>query len=327
MVDLFKKTSITDAELLQKKITPLEFIVPDLLPATGLAVLGGAPKMGKSLLMTDLGLAIASGGRFLNALDVRAGNVLYLALEDTERTMQAKIIKMQPDCPGSGGIHFKFDWDDKKQGSLAYLGKWLDSHKDIDIVIIDTIGRFAPSYTEGRYAEQYEKFAALKKFADSRKILLLIVHHLRKTKSADPFEMLYGTNAMAGAADTIWLLQRERGYDYANLLVSGREISDQTLFLKLNKSLLSWFIADPRMEDLLGVELKKVLDILLATGVAMSLHEISIASGFKKPVLSKYLKILIEHGYVEHVGYGKYRSKSGKKEENVDPRSGQRMIS
>ena len=320
MIDLNETKTITDTELLAKDIPPVHFIIPGLLPATGLAVVGGAPKMGKSLMMTDLGLAIAGGGRFLNVFDVGVREVLYLCLEDTEQRMKERIKKMQPDCPGSGRIHLAFNWDDKGVGALSHLGSFLDSHLNIKMVIIDTISRFSKSLAGGQYSKQYEEFAELKKFADTRNILIMIVHHLRKSKSDDPFEMLYGSNAMSGAADLIWILQRERSENCADLIISGRDVPDQTLPLQLVESLLTWIVDDPMTADLLGPELQKVFDILYNKGVAMSLAEISTASGFKKPVLSKYLKMLIEHGYIEKTVYGKYRSKNARRKEKAIPK-------
>ncbi len=320
MIDLNDTKTITDSELLAKDIPPVHFVIPGLLPATGLAVVGGAPKMGKSLMMTDLGLAISGGGRFLNVFDVGIREVLYLCLEDTEQRMQERIKKMQPDCPGSGRIHLAFNWDDKGVGALSHLGSFLDSHLNIKMVIIDTISRFSKSLAGGQYSKQYEEFAELKKFADTRNILIMIVHHLRKSKSDDPFEMLYGSNAMSGAADLIWILQRERSENCADLIISGRDVPDQTLPLQLVESLLTWIVDDPMTADLLGPELQKVFDILYNKGVAMSLAEISTASGFKKPVLSKYLKMLIEHGYIEKTVYGKYRSKNARRKEKAIPK-------
>lgn len=314
LIDLNGTKTITDAELLAKDIPPVNFIIPGLLPATGLAVVGGAPKMGKSLMMTDLGLAISGGSRFLNVFDVWVGEVLYLCLEDTEQGMQARIKIMQPGCPGSGLIHLAFAWGDDP---ILRLSRWLDAKPNTKIVIIDTIGKLSPSFTQGDYTKQYQKLGELKMMANARNIMIVIVHHLRKSKSNDPFEMLYGSNAISGAADVIWILQRERGEDYANLIVSGRDVPDQKLCMKLDHSLLSWVVIDQFTADLLRQELRKVYQILNDKGIAMTLAEISLASGFKSGALSKYLIKLIEYGYIERVGYGKYRSKHGRREEKA----------
>ena len=49
----------------------------------------------------------------------------------------------------------------------------------------------------------------------------------------------------------------------------------------------------------------------------MSFDEISIVSGLKKPVLSKYLKKLIEHGDIEKASYGMYCAKHARREEKA----------
>ena len=51
----------TARSLMAKEIPPLEWIVPELMPP-GLAILAGAPKVGKSWLGLDLTLAVARGG-------------------------------------------------------------------------------------------------------------------------------------------------------------------------------------------------------------------------------------------------------------------------
>ena len=125
--------------------------------------------MGKSLMMTDLGLAISGGGRFLNVFDVGVSEVLYLCLEDTEQRMQERIKTMQPDCPASGHIHFAFDWDDNEDGALGNLGRWLDSHTNVKIVIIDTISRFSKSLTEGHTQNN------MKNLQNSKSLLIRVI--------------------------------------------------------------------------------------------------------------------------------------------------------
>jgi hypothetical protein len=120
--------------------------------------------------------------------------------------------------------------------------------------------------------------------ADARNIMIMIVNHLRKSKPVDPFDMLYGSDAIPGAADVIWFLQRERGNYHAERIVSGRDVPDQTPPLKLSETCLTWTVIDPITAGLLC---REVFEILWNNGGEMSLDEISDASGFKKPVLSK----------------------------------------
>ena len=74
--------------------------------------------------------------------------------------------------------------------------------------------------------------SVLKALADRHNIALLLVHHLRKQGAADPFQQISGSNGLMGAADTIWLLQRQRMSNAARLLVTGRDMDSRTLHLQ-----------------------------------------------------------------------------------------------
>ena len=67
---------------------------------------------------------------------------------------------------------------------------------------------------------------------DRHNIALLLVHHLRKQGASDPFQQISGSNGLMGAADTIWLLQRQRMSNAARLLVTGRDMDSRTLHLQ-----------------------------------------------------------------------------------------------
>ena len=53
------------------------------MPA-GLSILAGGPKVGKSILALHLSVGVAIGGCVLGKIFVQKGDVLYLALEDTQ---------------------------------------------------------------------------------------------------------------------------------------------------------------------------------------------------------------------------------------------------
>ena len=91
------------------------------------------------------------------------------------------------------------------------------------------------------YASDYDIVTRLKTLADSYKVTMLIVHHTRKQKAEDIFDMISGTNGLLGAADGAFLLQKEkRTGNTATLEVSGRDQQDQRLHLKRNESTLAW---------------------------------------------------------------------------------------
>ncbi len=77
---------ISGMDLHEKEFPPQRWVVPGILES-GLAMLGGPPKLGKSYLAQDVALAAAQGGKAWGSLDTVEGDVLYLALDnDSERS-------------------------------------------------------------------------------------------------------------------------------------------------------------------------------------------------------------------------------------------------
>ena len=70
---------ITSAELMEMQLPPIKYTVEEILPA-GLTVFAGAPKVGKSLFVLKLCMAVAKGENFW-CYPTRKGTVLYLALD------------------------------------------------------------------------------------------------------------------------------------------------------------------------------------------------------------------------------------------------------
>ena len=79
-------------ELLIKQF-PAENWLIDGLITTGLTVLTGASKIGKSWAALQLVTAIDQGGYFLGKLKAEKCDCLYLALEDTEKRIQKRLKK------------------------------------------------------------------------------------------------------------------------------------------------------------------------------------------------------------------------------------------
>ena len=93
---------INSAELMDMQLPPIRFTVADILPS-GLTVFAGAPKVGKSLFILKLCLAVASGENFW-CYPTRKGTVLYLALEDSMMRLQKRLCTMTDE--GSENLFF-----------------------------------------------------------------------------------------------------------------------------------------------------------------------------------------------------------------------------
>lgn len=214
-------------------------IVDGLLYA-GTYLFVGAPKVGKSFFMLQLAYHVSTGTPLWN-FPVRKGSVLYLALEDNYHRLQERLYRMfGTDC--ALDLHFSITAHQLGRGLNEQLEGFMREHADTKLVIIDTLQKVREIVGESySYGSDYDIITQLKQFADTYKICLLLVHHTRKQKAEDTFEMISGTNGLLGAADGAFLLYKEkRTSNKAVLEISGRDQQDQKINLTRNEERLAW---------------------------------------------------------------------------------------
>ena len=220
--------------------------VIDGLLYSGTYLFVGAPKIGKSFFMAQLAYHVSTGVP-LWGYTVHKGTVLYLALEDDYRRLQERLYRMFG-TDSTEHLHFAICAKQLGSGLDEQLQRFVREHPDTKLIIIDTLQKVRETGGEKfSYANDYEIVGRLKRFADSQKICLLLVHHTRKQQADDKFDMISGTNGLAGAADGAFLLQKEKRTDgTATLDVVGRDQQDQRFYLTKDKERLTWTLE--RME-------------------------------------------------------------------------------
>jgi len=214
-------------------------IIDGLLYA-GTYLFVGAPKVGKSFLMAQIGYHVSTGLE-LWGYPVHQGAVLYLALEDDHRRLQDRMFRMFG-TESADNLYFSIYAKQLGAGLEEQLKWFVQEHPDTRLIIIDTLQKVRePGGDTYSYASDYEVIAKLKAFADEHSICLLLVHHTRKQQAEDKFDMISGTNGLLGAADGAFLLQKERRTsNTATLDISGRDQQDQRLYLTRNEERLIW---------------------------------------------------------------------------------------
>lgn len=210
----------------------LAWHIPNVIPE-GFTLLVGAPKVGKSWLVLGMVLATATGGKVLGErLEPRP--VLYLSLEDSERRLQSRGHALGY---GLSDAHALSPWSyvtNLPAGVPAsdVIRRWVDTLPDLDpapMIVVDTLGRVrgARRPSESPYDHDYRIGAAIKLVADEIPgSSLSAVHHDRKAESADFVDAVSGTNGLAGSADTIVVLRRERNKPDGVILVTGRDVNE-----------------------------------------------------------------------------------------------------
>lgn len=239
--DRFAPGTIQD--LMSRTFAPPRWAVEDLLPE-GLTIFAGAPKMGKSFMSLDIGLAVSRGDKVLGDYQANEGEVLYAALEDSERRLQARLTAIAEEEKTTGNTNFYYSTDipGMAAGGLAVLDQWLKDHPACRLVIIDTLAKFVPSSEKGinAYHADYSVASALQGLALRHNIALLMVHHVRKQKAEDVFDEVSGSNGYTGAADAVWVLKRNRTESFGTLTVTGRDIEESKFAAEFDKESCRW---------------------------------------------------------------------------------------
>lgn len=238
------KDSFDALELQGENIEPPSWIVRGVLP-TGLAMLCAPSKIGKSWMMLQLGLAVADGRDFLDFQTNKCG-VLYYALEDSKARLKDRMTKMLKGRQAPSDLRFAIQADTVDDGFLAKIEEELRTFPNIKLIIVDTLQKVRGKVikNESMYRGDYREMAKLKEFADSKKICLLFVHHLRKlADEADVYNMISGSTALMGAADSIFIIsKKKRTDDNATLSMTGRDIQQNDLVIVFDKSDYVWVV-------------------------------------------------------------------------------------
>ncbi len=200
----------------------------------------GAPKLGKSFLMAQIAYHVSTGTP-LWGFPVRQGTVLYLALEDDFGRLQERLYRMYGTAENES-LYFSVSARQLGSGFDEQLTRFLREHPDTSLIIIDTLQKVREVGGDNySYANDYQIITRLKSFSDAYGICLMVVHHTRKQKADDAFDMISGTNGLMGASDGAFLLQKEkRTSNAATLEISGRDQQDQRLYLLRNEEKLCW---------------------------------------------------------------------------------------
>lgn len=247
------------AKDLQKAILPpVEYLVDGFLPV-GTSILSAASKIGKSWLVLDMGLKIASSSPFMEKQSKRVG-VLYFALEDSYTRLQSRMEKLLNGAEAPDGFYFAVDAPTMDNQFLDCVKSYLIKDPNIKLLIIDTLQKVRGQARSGEpaYQQDYREMGKIKKFADQNGISVLFVHHNRKMKDdSDPFNMISGTTGIMGAADTALVItKKNRESKDATLHITGRDVEQSDLTIRFNSECCRWELVG-NAEQLKTEELKQ----------------------------------------------------------------------
>lgn len=322
------------AQLQARTFTERRWLIKDLLPA-GNIMLAARPKMRKTFLALQLGIAVCEGGTFLGH-QVEKGEVLFLGLEDNEKRLRDRInllnkFRTDPlDLSGfrywCGGVDIAangklvvtdplehertYNTFPRGEAGVEALKEYLKVYPNTRLIVIDTYAHFRESNNNRDvYQRDYDQMMPITRFAAQAEITVVVVHHEKKGLASggtgDFLEDVSGTSGITGAVDGVMSIKGKRGgsaqdgVDQKILLVSGRDIPrDWELDMKFDAERGGWLTAARQ-------DVQEHLKALLARYPIMSMSEIqAMLPDVSRSRISQVLTQMKYDGTILHTNKG-----------------------
>ena len=141
-------------------------------------------------------------------------------------------------------LHFVILSDTIGKGLEEQIEQFKSEHSDLKVMFIDTLQMIRESNDNG-YGSDYKELSVLKSLADKLEIAIIVVHHTRKCKDSDPFNMISGSTGLSGCVDgSMVLIETKRGSRNAKLYCVGRDIENAEINLQFDSDLKKWVVTD-----------------------------------------------------------------------------------
>ena len=245
-------------------------------------------------------LSIAKGEKILG-LNTSQGTALYLCLEDSYARIQNRLYELTDEPTEM--LYFSVMSDPIGGGLEEQIEGFMSEHRDLKIVFIDTL-QMVRSDTDSSYGSDYKDLSVLKALADKLEIAIIVVHHTRKCKDIDPFNMISGSTGISGCVDgSMVLIETKRGSRNAKLYCVGRDIENAEINLQFDSDLKKWVVTDeptaPKSKDniflaALYVYIKKKIDF---SGTASELIEKLKSVSDETFYPNRVTRDLVQNGY------------------------------
>ena len=300
--------------LMEQDFPPAEYAVPGVI-TEGLSVIVSPPKVGKSWWVLDAAIACSTGGLAMNAIQVDQRPVLYLALEDGQRRLQKRLRDLGV-TEVSEDLTFLTEIP---AGAFLTIGAFLERNAGRKpLIILDTLGKARDVYTgNDAYQKDYKELGAFKSLVDHHPgSSLLIVHHTNKALHGDFVASVSGTQGIAGAADSILTVERERGKAEAVLNVTSRDAAEGTYAMTFNNG--AWHLDGADLAEAakavgtrkattgVGDDMAQLIELVAKHPEGIKPKDVATLLHWERDKARLYLTRAYEKNRIAKAGYGLY---------------------
>ena len=204
---------IDDVEI--ENLPPLAWLVEDIIPERGLAVLYGQPETGKSFAALAIAFSIATGRPFFSQV-VHQGPVIYVAAEGSAGLGQrVGAWKRSAEWYDRAGVQFltePVDLSDIESVS-AFASAVRTLPDPPHLIVFDTLARSLVGGDENSSQDVGVLIHHASLLQQKLKVAVLFIHHTRKDGETER-----GSSALRGAADVMIRCDREKGSQLITLV-------------------------------------------------------------------------------------------------------------
>lgn len=285
-------------ELSRMEIEPVKWFIPRMLPS-GLTILAGPPKIGKSFFCWNMAVSVAVGGIAFSSIKIeQRHNVTYLSLEDPPALLKDRLDRISPDVKPSN-LHIIHDLHQKK---LDVVGlRMLEEHLDktaSELLIVDTWKHVAPQIeSKGTsYDVDYESLIPIQQFAHRRNMGIVLVTHTRKAADFDNvFNQIQGSVGMQASCDTLMMISHDSGAKTLHL--SGRRVPTEQFALTSSDGI--WQLEGNAQEYHKSELCKEIVHHLKdAEDNGLSVHDIEDITGKNRNTIKSALRRMVKDGEI-----------------------------
>lgn len=204
--------------------TEIDWLIDGVMPQQTTGIIAGEPGIGKTWILMDLVLAIASGSPWLNSFVTQPCNVLYVDEENAHVLVRKRFLEMKWKYEDRGDL-------DNVQFMVAqtlditpleHMSKGLQPSPDYvklrnvlsdapyDLVVFDSLTRVHHA-DENDSSRMSAVFNYVKMLMDDFGVSILFTHHFNKGKGHSN-NRLRGSSDILAFPDYVLRVERERGH-------------------------------------------------------------------------------------------------------------------
>jgi len=306
-----KLEKINDQIKVWSKLPAPEYLVEGLFIENSINIIAAPSNAGKTLIATELFLAIGNGGTFFNR-KVKKSTVVYFDLELQHSLYFLRLSKQhKSDLPDN--MYYEETRIDCLDDSILNSAADAMVEAGVEVVIVDSYSQWTVGCEENSNSQHAIVLQQLIKL-QNRGLTLIFLNHTRKGPvSGNPIEMLRGGSVIASGASTILFLEKQtdtyRLRQIKDRLLPTEEWLDVFFRFRNNDSgeLKPILMEDAKINNTLSAQIISHLENQpYASG-----NDVAKAVSAQRSTVSAELKKLVEIGAIQ--------------QEPKEPRKGQRV--